>query len=95
MAGQYFYASPKDTMTWENGAIGYRPGGPFDCLGPFAKVRNCPVENADRPYTCYATGYPDSYFSVPACTRIRGKHVRGFFMLEDTGPVFVPYSKQA
>ena len=90
---QTFYASPTDTFTWPNGAIGHRPGGPFDCVGPFAKVRNCPVERAgailDRSYTCYATGYADTFFTVPACTRIKGKHVRGFFTVRDESIVFV------
>jgi hypothetical protein len=93
---QTFYASPTDTFTWPNGAVGHRPGGPFDCLGPFAKVRNCPVEKRQEDgtyetvgrYTCYATGYADTAFSVPACTRIKGKHVRGFFM-DDDGVRFV------
>lgn len=89
--GQKFYAS-KDTFTWENGAIGHRPGGPFDCLGPYAIVRNCPVEGRDRRYTCYATSYPDTYFSIPANTRIKGKYIRGFFTMKDQGIVFVPYS---
>ena len=86
---QRFYAS-QDTMKWPNGAIGHRPGGPFDCLGPYAKVRNCPVDGESRPYTVYATNYADTYFSVPACTRIRGKYVKGILTLSDNGPVFTP-----
>jgi hypothetical protein len=80
--GQIFHAS-SDTFTWPNGAIGHRPGGPFDCLGPYAKVRNCPVQGTDKRYTCYATGYADTWFSVPACTKIRGKHIKGYFTLDD------------
>lgn len=91
---QVFYASA-DTFTYPNGAVGHRPGGPFDCLGPYAKVRNCPVLGAARRYTCYATGYPDTYFSVPACTRIRGKHVRGYFTMEDGNIEFRPYKSAA
>ncbi len=85
---QRFYASKNDTMTWPNGAIGYRPGGPFDCLGPYAKVKNCPIEGTTRFLTCYATGYADTYFSIPACTRVNGKHVRGYFTHRDDGVVF-------
>lgn len=44
--GQKFYASA-DSFTWPNGAVGYRPGGPFDCLGPFARVTNCPIDGTD------------------------------------------------
>jgi hypothetical protein len=81
----------RETFEFSNGAIGWRPGGPMDCLGPYAKVQNCPVINDGtelaRRYTCYATGYADTYFSVPACTRIKGKHVRGFFTQDRDGAV--------
>lgn len=88
---QRFYASPTDTFRWPNGAIGHCPGGSFDCLGPFAKVRNCPVEGESRRFTCYATAYADTYFSIPACTRIRGRYVRGFFTVKEDGIWFIPY----
>lgn len=88
---QHFYASPADTFTWPNGAVGHRPGGSFDCLGPYAKVRNCPIEGTDLRLTCYAQGYADTYFSIPAATRIAGHHVRGFFTIRDNGLAFVPY----
>lgn len=134
----------RERFEFANGAIGWRPGGPFDCLGPYAKVQNCPIDGTPvspqqqcptcfgRGYvpqrrkpskrnpaamgfyarncsrcagsgqikveqlrlTCYATGYPDTYFSVPACTRHKGKHVSGFFMLEAGGCVFVTHSHQ-
>jgi hypothetical protein len=77
--GQVFYASPIDTFTWPNGAIGHKAGGPMDCLGPYAKVRNCPIHGTNKRYTCYATGYANTWFSVPACTKIRGKHIKGYF----------------
>lgn len=94
--GQRFYASPRDTFTWPNGAIGHRSGSPFDCLGPYAEVKNCPI--AGRPglrLTCYATGYADTYFSVPACTRYRGKYVSGYFALSDDGIEFRPMDRHA
>ena len=75
--GQVFKARQK--YEFSNGAIGWRPGGMFDCLGPYAKVQNCPVEGIDKRYTCYATGYPDTFYSIPACTRIKGKYVKGWF----------------
>jgi hypothetical protein len=85
---QVFYASPSDTFTSPNGAIGYRPGGPMDCLGPYAKVVNCPIKGTDLRLTCYATGYADTAFSIPACTRRKGKHVRGYFSTDEEGTVF-------
>ena len=76
----------REKFEYSNDAIGWAPGGPMDCLGPFAKVQNCPVIVDDREFcrlTCYATGYPNSYFSVPACTRYRGKYVRGYLTTRD------------
>lgn len=87
---QRFYAS-SDTFTCRNGAIGHRPGGPFDCLGPYAKVRNCPIlcEGIERArLTCYATRYADTFFSVPACTRYHGSYIRGYFTQTEDGIVF-------
>lgn len=91
MSGQKFYASPTDTMEWPNGAIGHRTGTSFDCLGPYAKVRNCPVivDNKEvARLTCYATGYADTFFSVPAVTYRRGKRVKGYFTGDDNGCTF-------
>jgi len=86
---QKFYAHPTDTFTWPNDAIGHRSGSSFDCLGPYAKVRNCPIDDTGKRLTCYATGYADTYFSIPACTRYRGKHIRGYFAHDDdNGIVF-------
>jgi hypothetical protein len=89
---QRFYASD-DTMTWPNGAIGHRPGGPFDCLGPYAKVRNCPIRGTALRLTCYASNYADTYFSVPANTRYKGRYISGFFTTNDDGIEFVPYKR--
>ena len=87
---QRFYASPTDTFTWPNGAVGHRTGSVFDCLGPYAKVRNCPIDGHQTlRLTCYATTYADSFFSVPACTRHKGKYIKGFFTLRDGSAVFV------
>lgn len=83
MSTQKFYADPKHSFEYSNGAIGYRPTATFDCLGAYAKVVNCPIEGTDLRLTCYATGYADTYFSVPAATRHKGKHVTGFFTLKD------------
>ena len=101
----------RERFAFSNGAVGWRPGGPFDCLGPYAKVENCPLVRLEWfPYpgreehepgaigcgqwasvdtglrlTCYATGYADSFFSVPACTRFRGQHVGGYFTSPESG----------
>lgn len=80
--GQKFHVDKSTRFTHENGAIAYGPGGSFDCLGRWAKVVNCPVEceGVDNlRLTCYATGYADTVFSVPACTRYKGQHIGGFF----------------
>lgn len=85
---QVFYASPTNTFTWPNGAIGHRPGGSFDCLGPYAKVKNCPIAGTNLRLTCYATAYANTYFSIPACTRHKGKHIKGFFSHDEDNVVF-------
>lgn len=104
MGTQRFYANPRDSFAWPNGAKGYRPGGPFDCIGPFAKVANCPIAGTCLRLTCYATGYADTFFSVPAATNCAGRHVGGFFTVQDAdgltsspdaGCVFVPSDKHA
>ena len=85
---QVFYASPDDTFTSPNGAIKHRPNGPINYLGPYTKVRNCPIEGTDLRLTCYATGYADTAFSIPACTRHKGKHIKGYFTSGEGGTVF-------
>ena len=80
MSMQKFWG--RERFDFPNGAVGWRPGGPMDCLGPYAKVQNCPimvdgVEVGRR--TCYATGYANTFFSVPACTRWK-RSVRGWLL---------------
>lgn len=83
-----------ESTQFSNGAVGWRPGGPFDCLGPYAKVQNCPIAGTNLRLTCYATGYPDTYFSIPAFTRVRGEYVAGFFSRDSDGAVqFTPYDR--
>jgi hypothetical protein len=93
MSAQKFYAHPTDTLTYPNGAVGHRTGAPFDCLGPYAKVRNCPIAGTSLRLTCYATGYADTYFSVPACTRYKGKYISGYFSMEGYNIEFRPMDK--
>lgn len=75
-------------IPFPNGAIGYAPGGPMDCLGPYAKVSLCPIDGTCTRLACYASGYADTYFSIPANTKYRGKHVKGYFTSDEDGPVF-------
>lgn len=90
--GQVFIA--RERFDFPNGAIGWRPGGPFDCVGPYAKVQNCPIDGTNLRLTCYATGYADTYFSIPACTRYMGRYIGGFFTATDDGGVcFVPKTR--
>ncbi len=85
----------REKHEFNNGAIGFRPGGPFDCLGPYAKVLNCPIHGTELRRACYATGYADTYFSVPACTRVRGKYISGYLTGDglNGGCEFRPHTK--
>lgn len=77
------------SFNYLNRAVGWAPGGP---IGPYAKIQNCPIDGTSLRLTCYATGIGDS-FSVPACTRYRGKHIGGFFMNDEDGPKFYPFDR--
>jgi len=91
---QRFYASPNDAHVFSNNAVGYSPGGPFDCLGPYSKVVNCPIAGTDLRKTCYATAYADTHFSIPACTSHRHQHIRGYFSVDSEGAIeFRPMDK--
>lgn len=83
----------REKFEFANGAIGWRPGGPMDCLGPYAKVQNCPIAGTDLRRTCYASGYANTAFSVPACTRVRGQYIGGYFALNDGAIEFRPLDK--
>lgn len=89
---QKFHVNPSTKFVHPNGSKAFGAGGPFDCLGLYAKIQNCPIEGVEGleglRLTCYATGYADTAFSVPACTRYKGKHVGGYFTGTDSGPVF-------
>lgn len=87
--GQKFYANPNTKRVEKNGAVSFAPGGPFDCVGHYAKIKNCPVAGVPGlRLTAYASGYADTFFSVPACTRYRGQHIAGYFAADENGPVF-------
>ena len=63
---------------------------------PFAKVK-CPVEvvgmSTGLCLTCYATGDADTFFSVPARTRYKGRYIAGFMMRCDDVLTFIAYEK--
>ena len=97
---QRFYANPRTKQVETNGAISYGPGGPFDCLGNYSKVENCPIRylhvegydhhwyELEQRYTVYATGYADTYFTVPAATRVKCTYISGSFTSDERGLVF-------
>lgn len=116
---QRFYAN--QSFAFANGATGWRNNSPFDCLGPYAKVTNCPVnvlvwqphagreaepagtigcgryETVDTGVrlTCYAQGHADTFFSVPAATRYRGKRIKGYFTDKEGACVFMATGESA
>jgi hypothetical protein len=56
-------------------------GGPTLSL-----VRECPIENANiSPRTVYIRGEADTYFSLPAACRYKGKTVTGYITSNDDG----------
>ena len=92
MSGQVFAA--RERYDFPDGAIGWRPGGPMDCLRPFAKVQNCPIDGTEYRRTAYATGYADTYFSIPARCQLQGKTLRGYLTQDNDGNVrFVPVKR--
>ena len=93
MSGQKFRAAKP--YQFANGAIGWSSGNPADCLGPFAKVQNCPIAGTQERRTAYATNYADTFFSVPARTQLRGKTLKGYFTVEDHNCVFHPLTEQS
>lgn len=77
----------REKFEFSNGAIGWRPGGPFDCLGPYAKIQACPIAGTNVKRTAYATSYADTMWSIPACTRYKGKYIKGHFSYLDEGGI--------
>ena len=57
-------------------------GGPT-----LAKIVDCRLANLEGEprRTVYITGEPDTFFSIPACTRYLGKYVRGYVTGDDDG----------
>jgi hypothetical protein len=80
------YHSPK---SFENGATGFS----CDEKRPrhLAYVKQCPVEYFDMQVAAYACGMSEDGLTVQALFRRFGKRVRGYLMMQETGPVFVPH----
>jgi hypothetical protein len=57
-------------------------GGPS-----LARINNCRWAKlaGDMRSTVYITGGADTWFSIPAVTRVRGCHVRGYVTTDDAG----------
>jgi len=53
-------------------------------------VRDCPTPFGPR--TVYARNEPDTWFSIPAACRVKGRDVRGFLTCEDNSWEFHPYT---
>ena len=65
----------------QNGATPYYTrwmGGPS-----LALIRNCPTKFGAR--TVYVRGEADTYFSIPAACRVRGKNIYGYLTTNDNG----------
>ena len=74
-----YYFDKSQGMTLPNGSIRYLSPFPFLSL---AAVGHCPCLDGKRRMV-YATGEPDSFFTVPAATRVKGKWVSGFLTMAD------------
>jgi hypothetical protein len=73
---------------YPNGAVPHYTrwmGGPT-----LALVRNCPIVGVDNvsPRTVYVRDHADTYFSVPAACKIKGKTIRGSLCYQDDNLVF-------
>lgn len=57
-------------------------GGPT-----LALIRHCPIVNVAgaSPRTVYITGEPETWFTVPAVCKIKGKGVRGMVRITNDG----------
>jgi hypothetical protein len=58
-------------------------GGPS-----LAKISRCRIEGTDKRATVYVTGQPDTWFSQPAATRVKGQYVGGYVTADGEDIVF-------
>ena len=74
-----------ESRTQSDGAVVWYTrwmGGPT-----LAKITNCRLVTiaGDMRRTVYITGEPDTFFSVPAATRLCGCYVKGYVTVDDDG----------
>lgn len=74
-------------LTQPSGALPWYFGAPGMGWRILAKVQNCPCEDG-KPRTVYITGQPDTYFSIPAATRVKGRYVAGYVTSDENGMRF-------
>ena len=74
-----YYFIKSQGMTLPNGSIRYLSPGPWHSL---AAVGNCPCADGKRRMV-YATSEPDTFFSIPAATRVKGRWVSGYLTMAD------------
>ena len=60
-------------------------GGPT-----LSKINNCRIHGVDYRLTVYVSAEPDTFFSIPANTRRKGKYIKGFLTTDDDGYIFHP-----
>lgn len=82
------YSADPQYREHPNGSRVHYTPGPFASV---AKVANCPCEDGRRRVV-YASAEPDTFFSIPALTRVRGKTVAGFLSSDENGWKFTAYS---
>jgi hypothetical protein len=81
---------------------GKQPNGGTPCYaqwmgGPtLALVRDCVIENLElEPRTVYVQGEADTWFSIPAACRFRGRTITGYLTMNESEYVFRAHSGQA
>jgi len=55
-------------------------GGPT-----LAKIQNCRIHGTALRRAVYITGEPNTWFSIPAATRVKGQHVAGYVTTDNDG----------
>lgn len=56
-----------------------------------SKLEGCPTPFGPR--TVYATNHPDTFFTIPAACRYKGKDVRGYLTCKDGHWEFNAYAR--
>jgi hypothetical protein len=79
------YRAGTEFVQHPNGSRSFRTP---DAYATLAKVENCPCEDGKRR-NAFATAYPDTFFSVPACVYVGKKTVAGFLASDEDGYRFI------